>query len=370
MDRNKLKRGNILESASYDHLRGKLDAEAMLEDLGVDFSYRHGVNQLMCHCPNTDNHKNGDANPSFGYNEEKMAYNCFVCGGGNVVELVQLMRPGTDDEDAVRYLEQFADFNQKDDDLAARIQSILNPVEEEEAPMPDYPPDSLFQYRKIHPYLYERGLTKDAIVEMQVGYDDEHLGITIPHFFMGKLVGMQRRHLAVVDGEYVCPRCSLTDKKVPKYKNTARFPKVNTLYGYDHMKKKMKEEGGDSVIVIESPFSALKLMSLGFNRTVATFGQFSREQAMLLIAVPVVYYWPDNDTAGWSNTHKAIDALSRFVDLRIVPVLDQDKGDPGDLHTTAEVSEHLRLAYPAALFSTFSQDGKLATLEDMRAREQ
>lgn len=369
MNRDKLKRGGVLESTSYDHLRGKLDAEAMLEDLGVDFSYRHGVNQLMCHCPNTDNHKNGDANPSFGYNEEKMAYNCFVCGGGNVIELVQLMRPGTSDADAVLYLEQFADFNRQDEDLAARIKSILNPPEDVDDELPEYPPDNLFQYRKIHPYLYERGLTKDVIVEMQVGYDDEHLGITIPHFFMGKLVGMQRRHLGIQDGEYVCPRCSLTDKRVPKYKNTARFPKLNTLYGYDNMKKYMKEENGESVIMIESPFSALKLMSLGFRRTVATFGQFSQEQGMLLIAVPVVYYWPDNDDAGWNNTHKAIGALGRFVDLRIVPVLDQEKGDPGDLDTTEQVLEHLRLAYPAALLSSYAINGRLPTLEDMRARE-
>jgi DNA primase len=342
----------------------------MLEALGIDQAFRRGT-QLMCHCPNTDNHKNGDLNPSFGYNEDKMAYNCFVCGGGNVVELVQMMMPETSDEDAVKFLEQYADFNRSEDDLEIRLRAILNPQDDDDSTLPEYPPENLFQYRKIHPYLYKRGLTREVIVEMQVGYDDEHMGITIPHFFMGKLVGMQRRHLGVDDdGNYFCPRCSVTDKKVPKYKNTARFPKVNTLYGYDQMKEALRQEEGNSAIVIESPFSLLKLKSLGFNRVTATFGQFSTEQGMLLIAVPKVYFWPDNDSAGYKNAKKAIEVLGHFVDLWIVPVVEGEKGDPGDLDAPMQVFNHLKMAYPSALFDTCSPYGHLATLEEMRAREQ
>jgi len=359
----------------------------MLDDLGIDIAFRHGPRQIMCHCPNlTGYHKNNDANPSAGFNEEKLAWNCFVCGGGNVIELVQMMKPelaprpevvkaeGRDEERdaaAVKYLEQFADVNIPADDFKAKIQAKLNPPPKEEDILPDYPTDNLFQYRKIHPYLYERGLSKPIIQEMQIGFDDEHLGITIPHFFMGKLVGMQRRHLAEDETGYRCPRCELDPKhappkRVPKYKNTPHFPKVNTLYGYDRMKEKLKEEGGNSVIVVESPMTALRLMSLGFNRVVASFGQWSTEQSMLLIAVPTVYFWPDNDGAGMGNAKRAIETLGKFVDLRIVPAVPKSKGDAADLADADEVLHYLKNAYPASLFKMHSKD-KLATIDDLSA---
>lgn len=363
MDRAKLKRGLPDYTIDYSHLVGRLDTEALLEDLGIEYGHRVGRNQIMLHCPNLEgNHRNNDANPSFGFKEDRLLYNCFLCGGGNVIELVQMMRPGLTQEQALKYAEQFADFNISDEDFLNKIQKLLHPEEEKET-MSEYPEDSLFQYRKIHPYLLNRGISREVIIEMQVGYDEEHECIVFPHFFMGKLVGMQKRHiLQDAAGNYLCERCAANKKSTPKYLNTPNFPKVNTLYGYDHLKDYMLKEGQSSAIVVESPMSALKLMSLGYNRAVATFGQFSTEQAMLLIALERVYYWPDNDAAGWNNTHKIMDVLMKYTDLRIMPVLPDEKGDPGDLNTTEEVAEYLRNAYPAALFGMKSKE-KLATLQ-------
>lgn len=383
LDKTVIRRGLEPTFVSYEHLKGALDSEAMLEDLGIDIGFRQRHDQLMCHCPDlAGNHANGDSDASFGFNEEKLVFNCFVCGGGNLIELVQMMRPeftprpdvakhstsGRDiemDEAAVRYAEQFALLNSQGG-LVNRLQSIMHPQDEEDT-MPDYPPDSLFQYRKIHPYLYERGLTKDVIIEMEVGFDDEHAGITIPHWFMGRLVGLQRRHLATDgNGNFTCPRCYDADKptkKIPKYKNTSRFPKSNTLYGYDQMKKYLAEEGG-GIIVVESPFSVLKLKSLGFHKTVATFGQFSKEQAMLLIAAPVVYYWPDNDSAGYNNARVAADTLGRMTTLKVVPLVDGRKADPGDITDPSIVQRYLANAWNANLWSMYAKD-KLPTLQEV-----
>lgn len=365
MDRSKLKRGVPDYTANYSHLIGRLDVEALLEDLGVEFGYRIAANQIMCHCPNLEgNHRNNDANPSFGFREDKLIFNCFMCGGGNIIELVQMMQPGLTQEQAVKYAEQFADFNISQEDFENKIKALLHPEEEKKDVMPEYPSDSLFQYRKIHPYLLNRGISKETIIEMQVGYDEEHDCIVFPHFFMGKLVGMQKRHITLDDsGNYVCARCTANGKKkVPKYINTPDFPKVNTLWGYDFMKKYLVEDETSSVILVESPMSVLKLKSLGYHRAVATFGQFSREQAMLLIAMARVYYWPDNDPAGWKNAHTVMDVLMPYTDLRIVPVLPNEKGDAGDLDRSTDVGEYLHHAYPAALFSLKSPQ-KLATLE-------
>jgi hypothetical protein len=339
--------------------------------------FKQSQHQYMCHCPDHEgNHKNGDSSPSFGYNEEKLAYNCFVCGGGSIIELVWMQKPeqapasnGSADkveatERTIQWLEQFADLNSPVD-MRAKLQSLLNPEEEDDT-LPEYPPDSLFQYRKIHPYLYERGLTKEVIVDMQVGFDEEHLGITIPHFFMGKLVGLQRRHLAQDASGFRCPRCEQDGKKVPKYKNTAKFPKVNTLYGYDQMKQALRNEKANSVIVVESPMTALKLKSMGFHRVVATFGQWSREQGMLLLAVPVIYFWPDNDPAGYENAKRCIETLGRMTEVRIVPVLPNLKGDPADLDTADEVLAHLKAAYSSSLFEMHAMNGALPTLKGLK----
>lgn len=329
----------------------------------------------MCHCPNLQGlHENGDRNPSFGFNDEKLAFNCFSCGGGNVIQLVQMMRPEfaqrypndlEQDQRAVQYLEKFADFS-IEVSLADTISGILHPTKTEPAPMPDYPLDNLFKYRKIHPYLYDRGLTKDVIVEMQVGFDDTHCGIVIPHVFQGKLRGWQTRHLVQdSEGNYLCELCEKDGKKAPKYKNTSSFPKINTLYGYDQMKQALIDEAGDSVIVVESPMTALKLRSMGFKRVVATFGQFSQEQGMLLIAVPTVYFWPDNDYAGYQNALRCITTLGQFTTIKIVPAVPERKGDAADLETADEIIKYLQNSYSASLFKLYSKDNKLAKLDDL-----
>jgi hypothetical protein len=373
VNRDKVKRGLSTQPTLYSHLKGRLDSEAMLEDLGIDVGYRLRQDQIMCHCPNlAGNHLNNDADPSFGFNEEKLAFNCFVCGGGNVVELVQMMRPELDSEDALRYLEQFSDLTPgTTDDLLTKLNVMLHPVSEEK-PMNDYPAESLFQYRKIHPYLYERGLIKEIIVEMQVGWDEEHCGIVIPHWFQGKLRGWQTRHLVEIGGEYQCEVHSCNFRKtstgieksvkVPKYKNTTNFPKVNTVYGYDRLKQKMQEGQITTVIIVESPFTALYLMSLGYDNIVATFGQFNVEQGMLFLPFQRIIFWPDNDKAGFENTYRAIEAIARYNRLDIVPVVEKMKGDAADL-TADQIVNHLDAAYNSALLPMY---GKLVTLSEVQ----
>lgn len=368
MNKTKMRRG-IKRGIGYQHLYNRIEAEELLDDLGIDYSFRQGT-QVMCHCPDlSGRHKNGDANPSFGFKEDTLAFNCFVCGGGNVIELVQMMKPELkEEEEVVAYLEQFAGDPASPQDLLSKAQGIMTP--EKASPMPDYPEDSLFKFRQIHPYLYERGLSREIIVEMQVGFTEEHCGIVIPHMFQGKLRGWQIRHLAMQGEKFICDFCedesgkSMAKGKVSKYKNTTRFPSSNTVYGYDRFKTKFKESDGKTCIVVESPMTALKLMSMGFDNVVATFGQFNREQGMLLMAVPTVYFWPDNDKAGYENSERAISTLGRYTVVKIVPVIDKIKGDAADLDSAEQVREYLDAAYASSLFPLLAKD-KLPTLEEL-----
>jgi len=355
-------RKGLKPELDYEYLRGKIDSEGMLEDLGIEVSWRQGA-QIMCHCPDhLGNHANGDANPSFGYNEEPLKYNCFVCGGGNVIELVQMQQGGTEEE-ALRFLESHSDLAATSkDDLVDKLQLIMNPQVERDT-LPEYPLDNLFQYKGTHPYLLERGITQEVINEMQVGFDEKHCGITIPHMFMGKLRGWQTRHLAQdKDGNYLCPNESCNEKgRVPKYKNTTDFPKKNTLYNYDQMKEAVKTSGESSVLIVESPFTVLWLKSMGYKQVVATFGSFTREQGMLLIPFQTVYFWPDNDAAGKENTERAIDTLKMYGNLKIVPVVSGEKSDAANLDDWNGIDEHIMNAFPASLYPKFG----LATLDQL-----
>jgi len=339
---------------NLDFFKDKIEGEQVLEALGIDIAFRRN-NQIMCHCPDWfGNHKNGDANPSFGYNEDELLFNCFVCGGGNLFQLVENMM-GVDEDGAVEFLMQQANLEPQDSGkFAEQIEQILNPYEDTQVD-PEYPESALFPFRKIHPYLYERGITKEVIIEHQVGFDEEHYGIVIPHWFMGVLKGWQIRHLVEQDGEYHCPvkSCNFdkngNEKPVPKYKNTSGLPKLNTLYAYDQTMRYCKKEGVGDIIVVESPMTTLYLKSHGFGSAVATFGQFSPAQASLLWPFNTVYYWPDNDKAGRNNTKLAIENLEQYVNLKIVPTVEGEKSDAANLDPE-EISDYIKRSEPSALW--------------------
>lgn len=353
-------------SLNIDYLKARLDPHEVLEELGVDIAYNLGA-EIMCHCPDfMGNHKNGDAVPSFGFNSEKLTYNCFVCGGGSLFNLVQEMMNYTEKQ-AEAWLISMANLEPADTDkFKAEIEKILNPIVNVE-PDPEYPVEALFPFRKIHPYLLERGISKETLIKFQVGYDDAHYGITIPHFFMGKLKGWQTRHLVAqdIDGRtvYWCPLCEPYHQpnRVPKYKNTSNFPKANTLFGYDQAMEYCREEGRRTVIVVESPMTALYLHAHGYKNVMATFGSFNYEQGSLLFGFDLVYFWPDNDDAGKTNAKRAVDGLSRYVNLMIVPVVDGEKSDAANLRPEA-LEEYIFKSYPASLFDQLG----LSTLEGAR----
>lgn len=346
-----------------DYLKARLDPHEVLEELGVDFAYNLGP-EIMCHCPDwLGNHQNGDAVPSFGFNTEKLTYNCFVCGGGSLIQLVEQMQQ-VSERQAEAWLIGMANLEPADTDkFQAEIEKILNPYTDVD-PDPNYPLDALFPFRKIHPYLLERGINKETIIRYQVGYDESHYGITIPHFFMGALKGWQTRHLVSqeIDGRdtYWCPSCEPYHKegRIPKYKNTPNLPKSTTLYGYDHAMQYCKKHGYRSIIIVESPMTALYLASHGFGNVMATFGSFNFEQGQLLWPFDRVYFWPDNDDAGRENASRAVKGLERYVDLRIVPVVEGMKNDAANLRPEA-IQEYISKAYPASLYHSLG----LSTIE-------
>lgn len=323
-----------------EYFRDRLDPEVILEALGIEVVDHSGAN-LIAHCPNPDMHENGDANPSWGFHTDKLLYNCFACGGGTVVDLVQNVKK-FDEDTAVEWLRLHADFEPTTaKDFQQEIEKILAPDEARQESLPRYSPESVFQYKFVHPYLLHRGISAEVCDKMGVGFDPEHMAIVVPHFFRGQLVGIQRRHLIQREDKFICPRCS--EKHTPKYKNTAHFPKKFTLYNYDNLAY------WKTVNVVESPMTALYLMSHGYENVTATFGNFGPEQMALLIGAKEVNLWPDNDSSGLKNLQDSLLILEKNVSAYIIPAVPGDKSDGANVPST-DLWKYMDARYPSTLF--------------------
>lgn len=361
MDLGKLEKGT---KDGIGHLRGLLDFDIILPLLGIEPTGWHG-DWVQSSCPNFYGlHEGDDASPSFGINTDSLGYNCFVCGGGSLEKLVAGIFE-IDEEAAIKWLEDHSTQNYlaNSEDFRNEIEKMLAGAQKTKEVLPEYPPDFLFQYDKVHPYVWQRGLSREVVVEMQIGFGEEHMAIVIPHWFKRKLRGIIYRHLAQDSkGRYLCPHASCNPPaktKTPKYKNTSRFPSNTTLYNYDIASE------FDWVIVVESPFTALYLMSHGYRNVVATFGAgLSGEQSYLLSRFAKVLLWPDNDPAGsqwfvqWGEKKgkryikgpsDALITLERQVMVFIVPAVPGNKADPADV-APSDIPRYLEAKYLSTFF--------------------
>jgi DNA primase len=302
-----------------------LNYERILEELELETVEYHGEEWCPCPLP-YGNHPHGDRNASFSINLErpnKMGlYNCFVCGGGNIIHLAAALKNLTA-SDAIEWIDQF--IIGKEENFEEEVLFVLDSKDAiiDEEKMPEFPDDALFQYRFIHPWMLEQGLTHEAIKHFQMGYDEDREAIIIPHWWKGKLVGWQAR--------------DLTGLKKAKYINTPGFPRRSTVYNYDSV------NGHEDLIVVESPKSVVKLWGLGFKNVVATFGAevTSEQMTSLWSCEEKVYLWFDNDPAGAKGLRSATKYLRGVVDVWVVPPVTLEKGDPGDLTSHDEVQGYL-----------------------------
>ena len=264
------------------------------------------------------NHAHGDRNPACSVNYEKMAVNCFVCGGGGFQWWVATVQgldsahqantwvtkvTGQDLETGEVSIDKLSEFLAE---LLAPKQTAYKP------PLPHYDERILDNWRYTHPYMTEvRHVPEPTLVAMQVGWNAAQSQVTIPHIWRGKLVGWQVRNLGGIgEGR-------------PKYKSTPDFPKDSTLYNW-------RNERGLRPVIVESPMSVLRHLH-HCDTLMATFGaSVNVAQMELMIDYgmrPIL--WFDNDLAGWRATEQVGEWLMQRVVASAVqcPYV----GDPADL---------------------------------------
>jgi DNA primase len=301
---------------------------SLLAEFGVTRVQTSGAELVhSCCLPDHD-----DSSPSASLNFEKLAFNCFSCGGsGGIIWLIATCR-GEDAHEARQWLQREAGLDGVQD-LAAMLRFIDALYEDhpESIPIPRMHESVLAPWMFIHPYLTEiRKVPESTIEEFKVGWDPETNRIVIPHFWQGDLVGWQTRRIV--------------NDKTPKYKNSPDFPKRSTIYHYGL---------AGLPVVVESPMSVLSKHHVTRDyRLEATFGmEIPDTQVRLLAKHPRLVLWFDNDDAGFRATHRVAEALTDYTKVWVVE--NPWDADPADICDT----EYRRLVeaavpYPAWMPNT------------------
>jgi DNA primase len=306
----------------------------VIEKLNLPFNKANldSHNELWMPCPLPyGNHKNGDKNPSFSINMETGQCFCFVCGGGNLVFLVSSVL-GVSYDDAKKWLGEIEGGYENEDDFRKRMKDKLRLQQMLQSP-PEIPQqifyDTLIPTElAYHPWLEEQKISEETARKFNIFYDPNKNVVVFPHYWEGKIVGMQYRNLGA--GK---------DNKLPRYYNTPDFPRKRTLFNLDFV-------DSDEVVVVESPKTVCVMDSRGYTNFVATFGaSITQEQMSALHKFKRVYLWPDNDKPGLKALESEINFLKDYVDIHIVPCVDVEKGDAADISASL-VPEYLANALP------------------------
>jgi hypothetical protein len=312
------------------------DFEEAIEWSGDD----DGKGQDVGFCPDPWGlHSNGDTTGKFAIHRDKRVFNCWVCGGGSLLSLAMGVR-NLYEEEATEWIKQFAG-EQTDQSFENEIEDLLRDEIERDPVTPWFNPRVLDNMDASAArddmwidWLDSKGINESVARDHKLGLNlaevkiskkgrYEGPGITLPHFWGGKLVGWQTRWL---DADKDRPPW------VQKYNNTRDFPKKYTIYDYERWYLSQ-----DPIVVVESVPTALYLQSLGF-ASMAVFGaSVTPEQLRLMRACQQgLILAPDNDKAGDLFMEKVLAyGLTRYVDVKYCEVVgEEDSGndlaDAGD----------------------------------------
>ena len=338
----------LAEEGKYQEYLRRIDPEKVLDHYGAQNSFEIQRSdgeievQHSCLIDRVDpHHTHGDANPSARMNLDQKLYICYSYGGGDIFWLIRTLEGKESFTDILPLLGQFLNgATEEKEDFLEELEGCFSGGEKHEDPVPVYSDRVLKQWSVTHPYLIQqRGVSHEAASRLRVGYDHEERRIVFPLFFEGQLVGWQKR--AVPDGLGYPPTLPDSNNYLPKYKNTPGFPKSTTLYNYDLVRSREREE----IVVVESPMSCLKAETLTdgddlLSGVIATMGaKISDTQVSYLKNFKKVYVYMDQDQAGQGAARYLTSRLYRYTDCWVVES-EEDK-DLGDYNSREEVLDRI-----------------------------
>lgn len=321
----------------FKQVKSSVTMLQVLERYDLLRTFKRAADRLSGPCPL---HKG--SNPTqFRVSVSRNCFNCFgTCGrGGNVIDFISL-REGISFRDAALLLQKWfmpetavsrvaeSSSAQAPASPPAPPSHPPPPTTAEESSDDDEPgenPPLSFELKSLkqdHPYAAERGLTEATIHSYGIGYCSKgcmrgYLAIPIRNR-EGKLVAYVGRW----------PGNPPDDQ--PKYKLPKGFRKNLELFNLD---RALQADASQPLLVVEGVFDCLRLVQLGYPRTVALLGSTlsTRQEVLLRDAVGSgggICLLLDTDAAGRKGGADAAGRLSRYCTARII--------DIGEYHSQPE----------------------------------
>jgi DNA primase len=322
----------------FKAVKAAITMEQVLEHYGLMHQFKKSGDRLSGPCPI---HKGGSPN-QFSVSIEKNVWNCFSeCKhGGNTLDFIAKMEDVSILAAANKAIEWFhLDAEAMTGDTNPEAEES-KPAKKSDAPRPKPAPrpapmqetsgpNKPLQFRldklvREHPYLTERGLTLETLVDFGAGYCAkgtmaERIAIPI-HNPEGEVVAYAGRY----PGE--------PPEGTPKYKLPAGFRKSLELFNIDRAAKEPVEV---TMVIVEGFFGCMKLHQHGCRRVVALMGStMSAAQEELIKrntdSRSLVIVILDEDEAGRAGREDIATRLSKFCFVK-VHTFEKEAQQPEDL---------------------------------------
>ena len=271
-------------------------------------------------CPFAQNlHSSGkDSKPSFGVKVGPVShYNCFACGShGDLTSLVRLLSEMYGKE-ALPYadaLQLIADYEGAEDKLGLG-------KEEDASEIKGFPHSWISSYPTgwNHPYLKERGISKEMGEKVNIRLDITDDRIIIPVYdFSGNLVGAQGRDIT---------NRHETESKRPKYLHLK--PK-DYHFNWVTWLGENWVEFDNPVVVVEGPFDCLRVMEFYANTICSMGSNFTPKKISRIKFGSEFITFFDGDVAGDKARQMFSKLISPHTVTHIIPGPGEDAGGMGD----------------------------------------
>ena len=311
---------------NFKAIKAAITMEQVLEHYGLIQKFKKKGDSLSGPCPI---HK-GENPTQFRVSISKNIWNCFSeCKhGGNVLDFIAKMESGSVHAAALKAIEWFqlnpdamSGTSEPKEAETRPAQTEVKPERMAKKPEPRAEetsgPNKPLKFRlekleRSHPYLVERGLTTETLVDFGAGFCAKGMmvgRIAIPiHNPVGEVVAYAGR---LTTGEP-------TDDN-PKYKLPPGFKKSLELFNIDRASKESPEKAW---VIVEGFFDCMKLHQLGHKKTVALMGSSMSPAQEELIrkhtnSASHVLVMLDEDEAGEAGREDIARRLSKFCFVKV-----------------------------------------------------
>jgi len=336
----------------FKAVKAAITMEQVLDHYGILDRFKRSGDSLSGPCPI---HK-GNNPTQFRVSVSKNVWNCFSeCKhGGNTLDFIARMDNVSIHAAALKAIEWFKlDPEAMAADSEQQAESPSEAPKAADAPQPrpaakpapvveNGAPNKPLKFRldkleRSHPYLVERGLTQETIIDFGVGYCAKGMmaeRIAIPiHNPEGNVVAYAGRF----PGEPA--------EGTPKYKLPQGFRKSQELFNID---RAVKEPADKPLVIVEGFFDCMKLHQHGCRKVVALMGSTMSAAQEILIrqhtnAQSRVIVMLDENEAGKAGREDIACRLSQHCFVK-VHVFDQADAEPEHLSAedVAEILEGVR----------------------------